>query len=102
VLFAKARGVPILSLGDVTCAVGPIGIFLGRLANFVNGELWGRVTDVPWGVVFPNAGVVPRHPSELYEAGTEGLLLFIILFYLVNFTRAREKPGLVTGVFLIG
>ena len=69
----RSRGIPVLSLGDVTCAVGPIGLFLGRLANFINGELWGRPTDVPWAMVFPTGGPLPRHPSQLYEATLEGL-----------------------------
>jgi phosphatidylglycerol:prolipoprotein diacylglycerol transferase len=102
VLFCRQRGLALLAFSDIITAAVPIGIFFGRIANFVNGELWGRTTDVPWGVVFPNAGVVPRHPSELYEASTEGLILFLILFYFVRFTRVREKPGLVTGIFLIG
>src|SRR5256885_110603 len=67
VLFARRRKIPILSLGDVTCAVAPIGIFLVRLANFINGELWGRTTDAPWAMVFPGAGPLPRHPSQIYE-----------------------------------
>ena len=79
VLFARRRGIPILSLGDVTCAVGPIGLFLGRIANFINGELWGRPTDVPWAMVFPDGGPLPRHPSQLYEAALEGLVLFVVL-----------------------
>ena len=70
---------PMLSLGDLTCAVGPIGLFLGRIANFVNGELWGRPTDVPWAMIFPGGGPLPRHPSQLYEAGLEGLVLLVIL-----------------------
>ena len=68
VLFARRRGISILSLGDLTCAVGTIGLFLGRIANFINGELWGRPTDVPWAMVFPGGGPLPRHPSQLYEA----------------------------------
>ena len=79
ILFAWKRGLPILSLGDITCAVGPIGLFLGRIANFINGELWGRPTDVPWAMVFPHAGPLPRHPSQLYEATLEGLVLLIVL-----------------------
>ena len=75
VLFARKRGLSILSLGDITCAVGPIGLFLGRLANFINDELWGRPTDVPWAMVFPSGGPMPRHPSQLYEATLEGLVL---------------------------
>src|SRR5262247_1826419 len=73
--FARWRGIPILSLGDIVCAVAPIGLFLGRIANFINAELWGRVADVPWAMVFPGAGPMPRHPSQLYEAGLEGLVL---------------------------
>ena len=72
VLFARHRGIPILPVGDLTCAVGPIGLFLGRLANFINGELWGRPTDVPWAMVFPGGGPLPRHPSQLYEASPGG------------------------------
>jgi len=101
VLFAKARGVPMLSLGDVTCTVGPIGLFLGRLANFINGELWGRPTDVPWAMVFPTGGPLPRHPSQLYEASLEGILLFLLLFLLVR-AGALRRPGLVIGAFAIG
>ncbi|HUI95313.1 MAG TPA: prolipoprotein diacylglyceryl transferase [Xanthobacteraceae bacterium] len=101
VLFALKRHIPFLSLGDVTCAVGPIGLFLGRLANFVNGELWGRPTDVPWAMVFPNGGDIPRHPSQLYEATLEGLVLFIVLNVLVR-RGALKRPGLIIGLFAIG
>ena len=79
VLFAWRRGIPFLSLGDVTTAVAPIGLFLGRLANFINGELWGRPTDVPWAMIFPNGGPLARHPSQLYEAALEGLVLLVVL-----------------------
>jgi phosphatidylglycerol---prolipoprotein diacylglyceryl transferase len=101
VLFAKGRGLPVLSLGDVTCAVGPIGLFLGRLANFINGELWGRPADVPWAMVFPTGGPIPRHPSQLYEAALEGLLLFVVLGLLVR-GGALKRPGLIIGAFAIG
>jgi phosphatidylglycerol---prolipoprotein diacylglyceryl transferase len=101
VLFAIRRGIPALSLGDVTAAVAPIGLFLGRIANFINGELWGRPTDVPWAMVFPHGGPVPRHPSQLYEATLEGIVLFIVLALLVRF-GALKRPGVVTGVFAIG
>jgi phosphatidylglycerol---prolipoprotein diacylglyceryl transferase len=101
VLFAMRRGIPILSLGDVTAAVAPIGLFLGRIANFINGELWGRPTDVPWAMVFPHGGPVPRHPSQLYEATLEGIVLFIVLALLVRF-GALKRPGVVTGAFAIG
>ncbi|HEX8827097.1 MAG TPA: prolipoprotein diacylglyceryl transferase [Xanthobacteraceae bacterium] len=101
VLFAMRRGIPVLSLGDVTAAVAPIGLFLGRIANFINGELWGRPTDVPWAMVFPHGGPIPRHPSQLYEATLEGVVLFILLALLVRF-GALKRPGVVTGVFAIG
>jgi phosphatidylglycerol:prolipoprotein diacylglycerol transferase len=90
-----------LSLGDVTAAVAPIGLFLGRIANFINGELWGRPTDVPWAMVFPHGGPIPRHPSQLYEAALEGVVLFIILGLLVR-SGALKRPGIVTGVFALG
>src|SRR5215204_1073103 len=79
VLFARSRGVSFLSLGDLTCAAGTIGLFLGRIANFINGELWGRPSDVPWAMVFPGGGPLPRHPSQLYEALLEGVILTIVL-----------------------
>jgi phosphatidylglycerol:prolipoprotein diacylglycerol transferase len=101
ILFAKKRGIPILSLGDITCAVGPIGLFLGRLANFINSELWGRPTDVAWAFVFPTGGPLPRHPSQLYEAALEGIVLFVILAFVVR-SGALKRPGTVIGVFMIG
>ncbi len=100
-LFARYRGIPILSLGDVTTAVAPIGLFLGRLANFINGELWGRPSDVAWAMIFPNGGPVPRHPSQLYEAALEGLVLFVVLGALVRW-GALKRPGLVTGASALG
>jgi phosphatidylglycerol:prolipoprotein diacylglycerol transferase len=100
VLFALRRGISILSLGDVTLAVAPIGLFLGRLANFINGELWGRPSDVPWAMIFPTGGPVPRHPSQLYEAALEGLLLLAILGVLVR-CGALKRPGLVSSSFAI-
>jgi phosphatidylglycerol:prolipoprotein diacylglycerol transferase len=92
----------VLRVHDYVSCVVPIGLFLGRLANFVNAELWGRETNVAWAVVFPNGGPVGRHPSQLYEAGLEGLLLFAILAFLFWRTDARYKPGLLTGVFVLG
>ncbi len=80
----------------------PMGMLLGRLANFNNGELWGRVSDVPWAMVFPRAGEVARHPSQLYQAGLEGLLLLIILMIMFWKTKARYRPGLLVGVFTLG
>ncbi|GJM01649.1 MAG: prolipoprotein diacylglyceryl transferase [Rhodomicrobium sp.] len=100
--FARRRGLPILSLTDVVTASVPIGLFFGRLANFVNGELWGRVTDVPWAMIFPGADDQPRHPSQLYEAALEGLLLFIILRLATHYFMKLQNPGFVTGLFLAG
>jgi len=99
--FARKNGIPILSLGDVVTAVGPIGLFLGRLANFINSELWGRVADpgLPWGIVFPNGGPDPRHPSQLYEAFLEGILLFSILAVMIRL-GALKRPGLILGSFI--
>ncbi len=101
VLFALYRRIPMLSLGDVTAAVAPIGLFLGRIANFINGELWGRPTDVPWAMIFPNGGPIPRHPSQLYEASLEGVVLFIVLALLVR-AGALKRPGILTGSFALG
>jgi phosphatidylglycerol:prolipoprotein diacylglycerol transferase len=98
--FARKRGLSILSLGDITCAVGTIGIFLGRIANFINGELWGRAADIPWAMVFPNGGPLPRHPSQLYEAALEGLVLFTVLALLMRM-GALKRPGLIIGAFAV-
>ncbi len=100
-LFGWKRNIRILSLGDLTCAVAPIGLFLGRLANFINAELWGRATDVPWAMVFPGAGPLPRHPSQLYEAALEGLVLFVVLYLLIR-SGALRRPGLILGAFALG
>jgi phosphatidylglycerol:prolipoprotein diacylglycerol transferase len=100
-LFARRNNVSILSLGDITTAVGPIGLFLGRLANFINSELWGRTADpsLPWAVVFPNGGPLPRHPSQLYEAALEGILLFTVLAVMIRL-GALKRPGLILGSFI--
>jgi phosphatidylglycerol:prolipoprotein diacylglycerol transferase len=99
--YALQRHIAMLSLADVTSAVAPIGLFLGRIANFINGELWGRPADVPWAMVFPNGGPIPRHPSQLYEAALEGVVLFIVLGVLVR-SGALKRPGVVTGCFALG
>jgi phosphatidylglycerol:prolipoprotein diacylglycerol transferase len=100
-LFCWKRNLSILSLGDITTAVGPIGLLLGRIANFINSELWGRPADasVPWAMVFPNGGPLPRHPSQLYEASLEGVLLFIILALMIR-AGALKRPGLILGSFI--
>ena len=100
--FCSRAKVPFLRFADVVACVAPIGLFLGRIANFINGELYGRVTDSPFGMVFPGGGPLPRHPSQLYEAALEGIALFLILSFLYYFTKARQKPGLIAGTFLIG
>jgi phosphatidylglycerol---prolipoprotein diacylglyceryl transferase len=99
--FCLRNRLPILSLGDITTAVGPIGLFLGRIANFINGELWGRPADpsLPWAMIFPTGGPLPRHPSQLYEAGLEGILLFTILAVMIRF-GALTRPGLILGSFI--
>ena len=102
ILFCRKNDIPILSLGDITTAVGPIGLFLGRIANFINGELWGRAADssVPWRMIFPNDPLhLPRHPSQLYEAGLEGIVLFTILAVMIRF-GALKRPGLILGSFI--
>lgn len=108
-LFGKRNGADPFSAMDLGTAAVPIGIFFGRLANFINGELFGRVTDVSWAMVFPQAAALhptvepaPRHPSQLYEAALEGLLLFIVLRILTHHSGALKSPGLVTGTFLAG
>jgi len=99
--FAHKARVPVAPVADVCAAVAPIGLLLGRLANFIKPELWGRVSDVEWAMVFPGAGPLPRHPSQLYEAGLEGLLLFIVLAVIVRMGALR-RPWCVSGVFAVG
>jgi phosphatidylglycerol:prolipoprotein diacylglycerol transferase len=101
VLFARGRRRPVFAFSDIITEAIPIGLFFGRIANFINGELFGRETDVPWAMVFPNGGPVARHPSQLYEAVCEGFLLFLLLL-CAEHGGARRRPGIVTGLFLIG
>jgi phosphatidylglycerol---prolipoprotein diacylglyceryl transferase len=101
-LFARRHGIGFLEIADAVAVVAPIGLFFGRLANFINAELWGRVTTVPWGVIFPNAGPEPRHPSQLYEALLEGLVLFVVLQVMARGSRDPAAAGLLGGVFLLG
>ncbi len=100
--FARRHGVAVYRLADLIAPAAPIGLFFGRIANFINGELWGRPSDVPWAMVFPRGGAEPRHPSQLYEAGLEGLALLL----LVNFFALRpggfSRPGELTGLFMVG
>ncbi len=99
--FARKEKFPYLKITDIVALYVPIGIFLGRIANFVNGELWGRVTTVPWAVKFPEGGYLPRHPSQIYEALSEGVLLLIILNLLWRKAYVREHTGFISAVFLI-
>lgn len=101
ILFARSRGIPVMSLLDVAGVVAPIGLLFGRIANFINGELWGRPSDAPWAVIFPSGGNIPRHPSQLYEAALEGLLLFVVMLVCVRLGVLR-RPGLAAGIFGIG
>lgn len=101
-IYSWRRGFRFLHLADMLACVTPIGLFLGRIANFINGELFGRPTDAPWGVVFPRGGDMPRHPSQLYEALLEGLVLLIILFLLSRSPWVRQRAGILGGVFLGG
>jgi phosphatidylglycerol:prolipoprotein diacylglycerol transferase len=113
ILFAWRNKLDLLRIADVIVAAYPIGHFLGRIANFINGELWGRPTDLPWGMVFCNkvvertygscpAGLVPRHPSQLYEALFEGLILFLILFWATHRAKLGNRRGVIAGIFLVG
>jgi phosphatidylglycerol:prolipoprotein diacylglycerol transferase len=102
-LYARYAKIDQWALADAVGCVVPIGLGLGRLANFINGELWGRTApDVPWAMVFPGAGDIPRHPSQLYQALLEGVLLFVILLILSRREEIRRRPGTLTGTFLIG
>ncbi len=102
ILYARHHKFSALALGDVVSAVVPIGLFFGRLANFINGELFGRPTDAPFGMVFPLGGDVPRHPSQLYEAFLEGVVLFVVLSWLYRRADVRRRPGFVFGALLAG
>jgi phosphatidylglycerol:prolipoprotein diacylglycerol transferase len=101
-LFTRSRRLPFFMLADIVACATPIGLFLGRLANFVNAELYGRPSDVPWAMVFPtDPEGVPRHPSQLYEAFLEGIVLFLVLFAFARFGLARRQLGKLSGLFLI-
>jgi phosphatidylglycerol---prolipoprotein diacylglyceryl transferase len=113
VLFARSHNLNFLALGDLACSVAPIGLFFGRIANFINGELWGKATDSPFGMVFCSrhlyalyrgcpAGLTPRYPSQLIEALTEGVLLFAALQWAIRRFHLHKRPGLVTGLFFAG
>ena len=102
ILFARANRMDMLKLGDLVAPAAPIGLFFGRIANFINGELWGRPTAVPWGIQFPAAGIEYRHPSQLYEAALEGLVLFFVLRFATHRLLWLQRRGAVCGLFMIG
>ncbi|MBI3440273.1 MAG: prolipoprotein diacylglyceryl transferase [Proteobacteria bacterium] len=101
-IYARRHRFSLLALGDILATVAPIGLFFGRIANFVNGELFGRVTTVPWAVTFPYGGGLPRHPSQIYEALLEGLGLFLILFLAAGRPDIRRSTGMLSGIFITG
>ena len=100
--YVRKRKLPLAQFADIVACVAPIGLFFGRIANFINGELFGRPADVPWAMVFPRGGPIPRHPSQIYEAGLEGLLLFLMLILMWRVPAIRRRPGVLTGFFLVG
>jgi phosphatidylglycerol:prolipoprotein diacylglycerol transferase len=104
IVFCRRNAIPILGFADRIAIVAPIGLGLGRVANFINGELWGRPApaSLPWAMIFPRAGMEPRHPSQLYEALMEGVLLFALMFVLSRQENLRARFGLLTGIFLCG
>ena len=101
-IFARRNALDIFRVGDLITAVAPVGLFFGRIANFINGELWGRPTDLPWGMVFPGAGILPRHPSQLYEAALEGVCLFLLLLWATHGAKLLRRRGVVSGLFFAG
>ncbi len=102
IMFCRKRQIPLLGFADLIACATPIGLFLGRIANFINAELYGRPTDLPWGVIFPDGGPIARHPSQLYQAFLEGLVLFVVLYMLWRSEWVRMRPGVLSGAFLVG
>jgi len=100
-VFSKSINVNFFKLSDIIACVSPIGFFLGRIANFINGELYGKISTVPWGVIFPGGGYVARHPSQIYEAILEGLVLFVLINFLALKKKLLYKTGYISGLFLI-
>src|SRR6185369_422067 len=101
-LYGRSQKLGFFTIADVVACATPIGLGLGRIANFINGELWGRTTDVPWAVIFPKAGPEPRRASQLYEAALEGLLLCILMHLCARSEKIRNRTGTLSGIFLIG
>jgi phosphatidylglycerol:prolipoprotein diacylglycerol transferase len=101
-LFCRRQKLNMLPIADLACSFAPIGLFFGRVANFINGELWGRVSFAPWAMIFPRADLLPRHPSQLYEAASEGLLLLLIMQVCLYRFRLNHRPGLLSAIFFLG
>lgn len=101
-ILTRLRKIPYFMLMDIIAAIVPCVIFLGRIANFINAEMYGRITNVAWGIIYPNGGPFPRHPSQLYEAFLEGIVLFFITNYCWKYTTLRHKPGRISGICLLG
>ncbi len=101
-VFARLNKLDLYELGDLICAAAPLGLLFGRLANFIKPELWGRVTEVPWAMIFPGAGPLPRHPSQLYEAALEGVVLFLILRWGTHGAKLLQKRGVIAGLVFLG
>nr|WP_205837163.1 prolipoprotein diacylglyceryl transferase [Neorhizobium sp. T25_13] len=102
IIFARRNAIPVWSMFDTVAAVVPFGLLFGRIANFINGELWGRLSSAPWAVVFPTGGPFSRHPSQLYEAGLEGIVLVLVLALLIFRFKALKVPGTIAGTFVVG
>ena len=100
-LYVRKYKLKFLAVTDIIALYAPIGMFLGRIANFINDELWGRVTDVPWAVRFPNGGFVPRHPSQLYEAFFEGIVIFVLLNWIWKYSKVRNNHGVISALFIL-
>ena len=101
IIFSKVKGINFYYFADIISCVAPIGIFLGRVANFINGELFGKVSNLPWAIIFPEGGNFARHPSQIYEAVLEGAVLFLIINFLAIKKKLLLKPGYISGLFLI-
>jgi phosphatidylglycerol:prolipoprotein diacylglycerol transferase len=101
-IFCRVNRLDLFRVGDLITAAAPLGLFFGRVANFINGELWGRASDAPWAIIFPGAGPEPRHPSQLYEAALEGLVLFLVLRWATHGAKLLNRRGVVAGIFFLG
>ena len=101
IIFSRNKRINFYYFTDIVCCVSPIGIFLGRIANFINGELYGKISTLPWAIIFPNGENIPRHPSQIYEAILEGIILFLVINFFAIKKRLLIKPGYVSGLFLI-